>query len=264
MKVVHGPRENGFRPGVDPLFRTAAHCYGARVLGIVLSGALDDGTNGLALIKRHGGIAVVQTPEDAAVESMPLSAIRNVEVDHVVPAAAMAALVLRYAAEPPSKEKMAMPDRRSMPPDPAEGRMHGLAEGSMPGPPSGFVCPECSGALWELQDGAILRLACHVGHSYSMQALLNGKAAQLEPVLWTALRALEEQAAVLRRAAERADQQQLTSASNGYRAKADDTEKRADILREMLLAEPPPVPPFVEDRGTGAEPARRKKRSRAR
>jgi two-component system chemotaxis response regulator CheB len=84
MNVSRGPRENLFRPAIDPLFRTAARAYGARVIGIVLSGGLDDGTHGLELIKRHGGLAIAQDPQGAVMPSMPLSAIQNVEVDHIL------------------------------------------------------------------------------------------------------------------------------------------------------------------------------------
>jgi two-component system chemotaxis response regulator CheB len=93
MRVTLGPRENGFRPAVDPLFRTAAEHHGARVVGVILSGALDDGTRGLQAVKHAGGIAIVQDIEEASVRNMPLSAIRNVEVDHIAPAAAIAALI---------------------------------------------------------------------------------------------------------------------------------------------------------------------------
>jgi two-component system chemotaxis response regulator CheB len=102
MRVTLGPRENGFRPAVDPLFRTAAEHHGARVIGVILSGALDDGTRGLQAVKRAGGVAIVQDIEDATVRNMPLSAIRNVEVDHIAHAAAIAALIQQgVAAEAP-------------------------------------------------------------------------------------------------------------------------------------------------------------------
>ena len=102
MRVTPGPRENGFRPAVDPLFRTAAEHHGARVVGVILSGALDDGTRGLQAVKRAGGVAIVQDIAEAPVRNMPLSAIRNVEVDHIAPAAAIAELIQRsVAAEAP-------------------------------------------------------------------------------------------------------------------------------------------------------------------
>jgi two-component system chemotaxis response regulator CheB len=85
VTATSGPRENGHRPAVDPLFRSAAESYGRSVIGVILSGNLDDGTSGLAAIKRQGGTAIVQDPEDAVHNGMPLSAVNNVPVDFVLP-----------------------------------------------------------------------------------------------------------------------------------------------------------------------------------
>src|SRR5215831_2004295 len=100
IRVTRGPHENGFRPAVDPLFRTAARTNGPRVVGIILSGALDDGTRGLAEVKRHGGVAIVQHADDATVPQMPISAIQNVAVDHVLTVREMPAVITRLATEP--------------------------------------------------------------------------------------------------------------------------------------------------------------------
>lgn len=99
VQLTRGPKENRFRPSVDPLFRSAASAYGRRVVGVVLSGSLDDGTAGLVSIKRHGGIAVVQDPEEAEFRSMPATALREVDVDHTVAAAEMADLLVRLTRE---------------------------------------------------------------------------------------------------------------------------------------------------------------------
>src|SRR5262249_43628279 len=113
VRVTHGPKENRFRPAVDPLFRSAAFTYTNRVIGVILSGALDDGTAGLWAVKHYGGMAVVQDPRDAEVSSMPENAIRQVAVDHVVPASEIAELLVRLSKEPLTEKPDVMKDEQT-------------------------------------------------------------------------------------------------------------------------------------------------------
>ena len=139
LRAGYGPKENRHRPAIDPLFRTAALSHGPRVVGVVLTGYLDDGTAGLNAIKTHGGVAVVQDPKDAAAPAMPESALRNVQVDHCVPLAEMGSLLVRLAKRPAGRRntKGAAPmEKRSMSPKEMEKKF---------GPPTAFVCPECNG-----------------------------------------------------------------------------------------------------------------------
>src|SRR4051812_27469340 len=172
--VTKGPKENGFRPAVDALFRTAARAHGPRVVGVVLTGGLDDGTVGLTHIKSEGGIAVAQDPMEAVFASMPRSAIDNVDVDYVVPVAAMPALFSRLASEPLSGG-VTMSRRGNRQPDVAEAGKAVLQMEKSEGPPSPFTCPECGGALWERKDGKVNRFQCHVGHSYTSESLVSEK-----------------------------------------------------------------------------------------
>jgi two-component system chemotaxis response regulator CheB len=204
-------------------------------MGIILSGGLDDGTRGLAAVKQAGGVAVVQQVEDAVVTSMPASAIRHVDVDHVVPSAALAPLLLRLVGAPHVDKEPRVTPNAKRPPEPAERGLNALVDGSYAGPPSAFTCPECHGALWEMSAGDLTRFACHVGHSYSPDSLASGMAATLETALWTALRALEEQVAFLRRMEERARVRKLGTIAAGYAEKARDTEARADVVRGALV-----------------------------
>jgi len=235
MLVTRGPRENGFRPAVDVLFRTAARVYGPRVVGVVLTGGLDDGTVGLIHIKNEGGLAVAQDPSEAVFPSMPRSAVENVNVDYVVPVAEMPALLTRLATEPlPVGETMSR--RGNGKPDIAEAGNAAFQQQQAQGPPTAFTCPECGGALWEKKDGKVFRYQCHVGHSYTSESLVSEKNDQLESVLWTALRALEENAELRWRMARRAAKGPLTIQQMGHRyeQQAKDAQQRAAILREVL------------------------------
>jgi two-component system chemotaxis response regulator CheB len=234
--VVRGPKENGFRPAIDPLFRTAANAYGPQVVGVILSGGLDDGTAGLSHIKDHGGIAVVQDPDEAPFRSMPDSAVQNVSVDHVVGIASMAELLPRLIEQSVSQGAERMP--RSTEPDIAELGSNALATGELPFPPSGFTCPECGGALWELKGGKLLRFRCHVGHGYTAESLHAEQTNGLEAALWTALRALEESAGLRRRMAQRASRGTYKQIADTYLRQAEEAEARAAVVRKVLVSEP--------------------------
>jgi len=236
MCVVRGPKENGFRPAVDPLFRTAANTYGPRVIGVILSGGLDDGTLGLMQIKQQGGLAVVQDPEEAPFPSMPISAVQHVPVDQVVTMAAMPGALERLVHTPLPQGVEHMPSRTE--PDIAELGSQALATGELPGPPSAFTCPECGGALWEFNDGKLLRFRCHTGHGYTAESLGAEQFNGLEAALWTALRALEENAALRRRMANRASQGKYRRIADTYVQQARDAEARADVIRKVLVSAP--------------------------
>jgi two-component system, chemotaxis family, protein-glutamate methylesterase/glutaminase len=171
LHLARGPRENGHRPAVDPLFRSAAREYATRVVGVVLSGALDDGTAGLVAIKSRGGVTVVQDPEDALYPGMPGNALEHIDVDHVLPAAAMGALLARLALEPASAPPGPAPTDMKVEVE-VEGFSMEAMEGEHPGEPSGFSCPDCNGVLWGIDDGGLQRFRCRVGHAWSPESLL--------------------------------------------------------------------------------------------
>ncbi len=197
MLVVRGPKENRSRPAIDPLFRTAARAYGPRVVGVVLTGNLDDGTAGLQDVKRRGGLAVVQDPAEALYPSMPRSARRFVQVDHVAALDDLGPLLGRLAQEPAATE--------GAPPVPAwmdvESRISAMQEvgvGSTDplGTPSSLTCPECHGALTRIEHEGFLRFRCHEGHAYSARHMLDGQREVFERGLWDMIRLLEERAAL--------------------------------------------------------------------
>ena len=190
LRVVHGPKENGFRPAVDALFRTAARAYGPRVVGVILTGMLDDGTAGLLAIKRRGGVALVQDPYEALFPSMPQSALRYVVVDAVVPLAEIGPALVRLAYTPPGTEAVlaSAPSHepevapQSLPPD-----LRAHVQANVP-----LTCPECGGVLTESYDGELLRFHCLAGHSYSRESLVEQQSQALDYSLWSAYNALSE------------------------------------------------------------------------
>lgn len=234
--LSRGPRENNARPAIDPLFRTAARCYGPHAVGVVLSGGLDDGTVGLMQIKRDGGVAIVQDPRTAMFPSMPASAIENVGVDHVLPLEQIGPQLGRLCAQPIAARQGALNMARAKceEPDVAEVGTDVLKSQRITGPPSTFTCPECGGSLWELQSGKVVRYRCHVGHGYTADTLMSAQAQTLEDALWSALRALEENAAMRRRMAQRVRKGNLHTMAQQYDEQAHAAEIRAKIIRSVL------------------------------
>jgi len=242
VRITRGPRENSHRPAADALFRTAARAYGSRVIGVVLSGVLDDGTAGLLAVKQMGGTAVAQAPSDALYTGMPQSAIDHVPVDYTLPAAQMSALLVRLATAPVPAGNPGHhhpPADLDQEADMAELEPTAVHADHKPGNPSVFACPECGGTLWEMHDHDLVRYRCRVGHAYSAESLLAEKSQSLEAALWTALRALEEQAALSRRMIERAVTQGRNTAANSYRGKAAEAESHAEVIRRALLTRHP-------------------------
>lgn len=235
VRVVRGPRENRARPAADPLFRSAAHAYGTRVVGVVLSGTLDDGTAGLAAIKRRGGVAVAQDLEDALYPGMPRSAMENVALDHCLPVAGIAPLLARLASVP-AKDDAVYPVPEILK---VETNISRLEESEMEdvekiGELSAFTCPDCKGALWELRDGDLLRFRCHVGHAFSAETLMAVQSEDLENALWAALRSLEENAALSRRMAARASEHNHTVSVMQFEENARRVEQHAAVIRQVL------------------------------
>jgi two-component system chemotaxis response regulator CheB len=238
VRVVHGPRENRYRPAVDPLFRSAAVAYGPRVVGVVLTGALDDGTVGMKAVKTCGGVAVVQNPAEALYPSMPRSVLRAVKVDYCVGLAAVAPLLARLSREPAGEGAYTVPDELKTESEIAEQQMEPseLMESVRKlGTLSAFTCPECHGSLWEAHDGEQLWFECRVGHRYSFESTLAEQARTVEASIWAAINVLEERAALLRKQSQRAAERGLPSLAQRCEAQAQDAEAHADSIRTSLL-----------------------------
>jgi two-component system chemotaxis response regulator CheB len=219
LRLDSGPRENGHRPSVDALFRSAAAALGPRVLGVVLSGARDDGTAGLAEIKRAGGLAAVQDPDEALYPSMPQSALAHVAVDAVAPAAALAELIASAAVE--RRPAARLGGGAALAPD-ATGDLLSV------------VCPECGGTLREEQRAGVRSFACHVGHRYTTAGLIDEHGNAVERALWTAVRALEDRCLLLKDMARRAERDGRGATAGSWRTRADRAEKDVRVLRDAL------------------------------
>jgi two-component system chemotaxis response regulator CheB len=237
VRLARGPTENSHRPAIDPLFRTAARRYGRRVVGVVLSGVLDDGTAGMLAIKCRGGLAVVQDPADVLYAGMPQNVLEHLAVDHSLRAAEIGPLLAGLAVESlqPLPEP-AIPAEMEMESDMAEMEPVALQNANRPGVPSGFGCPECNGTLWELHDGDLVRYRCRVGHAWSPDSLLAKQSDGLEAALWTALRALEERAVLAGRMADRADQRGYDLVAAKFRVQVGEAEGHAKVIRDVLLS----------------------------
>jgi two-component system, chemotaxis family, protein-glutamate methylesterase/glutaminase len=219
VEVVRGPKENGHRPSVDALFRTASAAYGPRVIGVVLTGYLDCGTAGMLSIKARGGLAVAQDPSDAAVSEMPSSAIKHAPVDHVTTLDQLAPLLSSLTREAAGEW-------------PAHVRSEVLQiEGAEPGSPAELVCPACNGKITESELGGFQIFRCHVGHAFSLKSISSAQAEEVERALWAAARALDEGAALSRR---------LVSSARGemrqrFLEKAEAQSRQADVIRKIIL-----------------------------
>lgn len=258
VRLSRGPKENRTRPAVDPLFRSAALAYGPRVIGIVLTGALDDGTSGLFAVKECGGVAIVQNPKDALIPSMPMSALEYVDVDHCVTLSEMPALLMRLVREPA--------DAVAARPAPEllryEANMAEMDEGTMeradtPGTLSSLTCPECGGPIYELQDGKLIRFRCRSGHAFSYESMAAEQSEAVEEALWAAVNTLMESFQLSERLARDSRHRGHTFLAKRYADRAAEMQRRAELLRDVLRAGDSNVPEVSDEAGSREETAAR-------
>ena len=236
IRVVHGPKENRHRPAIDPLFRSAARWYGAQVIGIVLTGSLDDGTAGLLSIKKAGGLAMVQDPDEAFCSDMPRNALEIVDVDHVASVRKIAKLLLQLTPTKAPENGRGRSARLKKETKIAELDMDAIEDENRPGNPSAFACPDCGGVLWELDGEEMLRFRCRVGHAYTAATLSVAQSEAVEGALWAAMRALEEGASLARRMAENAALTRHPGVEKRFRESAEAKMEQAEVLRKLILA----------------------------
>lgn len=233
IELSRGPKENRHRPSIDPLFRSAAREHGNRVIGVVLSGMLDDGSAGVTAIRRAGGVCVAQDPREAFCPSMPQCAIDTGAVEYVVPLAQMPALFTKLLNEDLAQRHGAATSTQEKA---SEKAMAGK-EPSTPGTTGGrllpITCPDCGGTLWEQRQDQNIHFQCHVGHAYSAQTLVEGNAEALEEALWMALRIIQERITICRELAA-VDRPHGSSTTKHFAEEQQDAEAKADLLRSVL------------------------------
>jgi two-component system chemotaxis response regulator CheB len=234
MRLTRGPRENQWRPAIDVLFRSAAVLHGPRVIGVILSGALDDGSAGLSAIKRCGGIAIVQAPADAAFSEMPESAIRNVTADYIAPAEQITAIIQCVVGQPagPSRE---IPVELLLEAQIAEAGRTPVELRSSLGELAPFTCVDCGGPLWA-QRGDGLRFRCLTGHALSARSLETGLDQSLEAAIWAAIRQFEQRTNLQHAMADEQERKGRSLAAANYRDRASEAQSHAEALRQLLQA----------------------------
>jgi two-component system chemotaxis response regulator CheB len=236
--VTKGPKENRFRPAVDPLFRSAAYAYGAQVIGVILSGSLDDGTSGLWMVKQRGGVAVVQHPLDAEVPSMPRNAMREVEIDHSVPISEMADLLIRLTKEPleTSEEAMMEEDGLTEVEIGIAAEKNAFESGIISlGELSPFTCPECHGVMVKFREGGRERYRCHTGHAFSADSLLATISENIEQGLYSTLRGFEESVMLLNNLGNYFSEVKNNELASLYFGKAVEVQERSKMLKQIIL-----------------------------
>jgi two-component system chemotaxis response regulator CheB len=237
VRVTKGPKENRFRPAVDPLFRSAAFSHDRHVIGVILSGALDDGTAGLGTVKRRGGIAIVQDPLDAEFPSMPINALREVEVDYKVPISQMAVLLVHL-----SQESVAEPSEVVMEDDDLtqfeirtaledKATMDIMNYGAL----TPYTCPDCHGVLFRLKDARQPRFRCHTGHAFSADSLLSTVSESIEEGLWNAIRCIDESVMLLNHMGDYFANNGQANLGAIYFKKALEAEERGYIVRGAVM-----------------------------
>ena len=241
--VRRGPYENRTRPAIDPLFRSAAVAYGSRVVGVVLSGTLDDGSAGLISIKLCGGICVIQDPADAAWPEMPLNALRRDHADYTLPVARIGALLARLAQEP-AGENPPVPRNLIIETSIAAQENPVAADKAQLGRPTPISCPQCGGVLNEVTAEGSTRFRCQIGHGFTAEGLLSAQNDELERALESAMRIHRDRVVLFRRMQKSAETQSMEYAAARWKSGADESEHAAELIEQALekMRRPPEEP----------------------
>lgn len=231
-QVTKGATENRWRPAIDPLFRSAAVEYGNHLIGIILTGYLDDGTSGMIAIQKCGGICIVQDPADAEYPDMPKNVLNQLKPDYCLPLAEMGSLLAELLVKKPGRRKTVSEDVL------IEAGIAGRVLSDLPsvnalGEQMPFNCPGCGGVLWQVANGKSTRYRCHTGHAYTAATLLAEQTAKLEETMWVALRMFEERKNLLTTIAK----ENTGAASRSAQERADLSQVHIERIRKILMSD---------------------------
>jgi two-component system chemotaxis response regulator CheB len=234
VALTRGPQENGHRPAVDVLFRSAARSLGPRVAAVVLSGALDDGAAGAVAVAERGGLCLVQDPGEAVYDGMPRATFAAVSSAKQCRVAEMPAILEEWSRTLAEASVSAPSGLLQMEADMAELDPDALHDPVRPGAPAGFGCPDCAGALYEIDQGGLRRFRCRVGHAWSPESLLGRQTIAMESALWMALRSLEDKAALNTEMATRAVDEDRPMAATRFHEAATEARQAAEMVRTLV------------------------------
>ncbi len=235
MRLARGPKENRHRPSVDVLFRTAAQCYRSRVIGVLLTGYGADGAAGLAAIERHHGLTIVQDPGESRAPEMPESALRLLKPDYQLSLAEIGPALNTLVRKSAGKQAARRDNVRGCAEENGDAMANEVDRSySHRDSPTGFICPDCGGALWERDEDGAKKFRCRIGHAYSPESLLDAESESVESALWSAVRSLEESAAIARRVA-----QLVPGGASEFEQKAEQRQREAEVIRKLIARQSP-------------------------
>jgi two-component system, chemotaxis family, protein-glutamate methylesterase/glutaminase len=231
--LTRGPQENGHRPAVDVLFRSAARSWGPRVVAVVLSGALDDGAAGVVAVKHRGGRCMVQA--DALFDGMPTAASRAHDPDAELPVAEIPGRLTAWLDDLPEEPGLPVSALIEEETEMAELDPRAMHDLDRPGEPAGFGCPDCAGSLYRIEEGKLTRFRCRVGHAWSPESLLVRQTVALESALWMALRSLEEKVALNTELGQRASAEGRAQTAQQFESGAVEAMRAAELVRQLVV-----------------------------
>jgi len=245
-----GPVENRYRPSIDVLFRSAAVAYTSRVIGIILTGLLEDGTTGMQIIKECGGTCIVQDPDEAEYPDMPKSVLRFVNVDYCTTLQRIG-IILQEKVRNGVPGPAPVPAHIAKEAEIAERVVIGIENMEALGERSAYSCPDCGGGLWEIKEGGLTRFRCYTGHMYTADELQESKRRELENTFWVALRILEERRNLLSKMAEEEKSKGWEHSARHKAERADELEVHIERIKEILFhATDDPEPTLLQLNGS--------------